>query len=191
MNRYTYFYALILFSCSGTIPDDVQNELDRLNRELIRTKQIADEAINKVDNLKKELLVSISKSDSLLFEQKKETTLLRASNAFHRGNNALLMKKYKKAISYYKKTIELQPNDPHAHNNMGNAYKEMGDFDKAIKCYDKAINLKPDYASAHYNLGIVYQRKDEFSTALKSYKMAARLAHAGVQKWLKDGGHYW
>ena len=191
MNRYTYLCTLILFSCSGTIPDDVQNELDHLNRELILAKQIADEAINKVDNLKKELLVSISKSDSLLFEQKKETTLLRASNAFHRGNNALLMKKYKKAISYYKKTIELQPNDPHAHNNMGNAYKEMEDFDKAMKCYDRAINLKPDYASAHSNLGIVFQKKDDFSTALKSYKMAARLAHAGVQKWLKDGGHYW
>ena len=182
---------LILFSCSGTIPDDVHNELDRLNKELSRTKQIANQAISKVDNLKKELSVSISKSDSLLFENKKETALLRASDAFHRGNNALLMKKYKKAIHYYKKTIELRPNDAHAYNNMGNAYKEMEDFDKAMKCYDRAINLKPDYASAHSNLGIVFQKKDDFSTALKSYKMAARLAHAGVQKWLKDGGHYW
>ena len=191
MKRHIYVYTLILFSCSGTIPDDVQNELDRLNRELSRSKQIANDAINKVDNLKKKLSISISNSDSLLFEHKKEAALLRASDAFHKGNNALLTKKYKKAISYYKKTIELRPNDAHAHNNMGNAYKEMGDFDKAIKCYDRAINSKPDYASAHYNLGIVYQKKDEFSTALKSYKMAARLAHAGVQKWLKDGGHYW
>ena len=191
MKRYIYIYTLVLFSCSGTIPNEVQKELDRLNGELNRTKQVAREAINKVNHLEKKLSASISKSDSLLFEHQKATALLQASDAFQKGNNALLTKKYKKAISYYKKTIELRPNDAHAYNNMGNAYKEIGDFDRAIECYDSAISLKPDYASAHYNLGIVYQKKDEFSTALESYKMAARLAHTGVQKWLKDGGHYW
>ena len=191
MKRYIHIYTLVLFSCSGTIPNEVQKELDRLNSELNRTKQVAMKAINKVNNLERELSASISKSDSLLFEHKKETALLRASDSFHKGNNALLTGKYKKAISYYKKTIELRPDDAHAYNNMGNAYKEIGNFDRAIECYDRAISLKPDYASAHYNLGIVYQKKDEFSTALESYKMAARLAHTGVQKWLKDGGHYW
>ena len=182
---------LLFFACSGTVPNEVQQELDRLSTELNRTKKIAEEATNKVSHLEKKLSASISKSDSLLFEHKKETALLRASDAFHKGNNALLTKKYKKAISYYKKTIELRPNDAHAYNNMGNAHKEIGDFDRAIECYDSAISLKPDYASAHYNLGIVYQKKDDYSTALESYKMAARLAHTGVQKWLKDGGHYW
>ena len=191
MERYICIYTLVLFSCSGTIPNEVQKELDRVNGELNKTKQVAREAINKVNHLEKKLSASISKSDSLLFEHKKETALLRASDSFHKGNNALLTKKYKKAISYYKKTIELRPNDAHAYNNMGNAYKEIGNFDRAIECYDSAISLKPDYASAHYNLGIVYQKKDEFSIALESYKMAARLAHTGVQKWLKDGGHYW
>ena len=191
MKRYIHIYTLVFLACSGTMPNEVQQELDRLNAELNRTKKVAKDAINKVNHLEKKLSASISKSDSLLFEHKKETALLRASDAFHKGNNALLTKKYKKAISYYKKTIELRPNDAHAYNNMGNAHKEIGDFDRAIECYDSAISLKPDYASAHYNLGIVYQKKDDYSTALESYKMAARLAHTGVQKWLKDGGHYW
>jgi len=191
MKRYIHIYMLLFLACSGTVPNEFQQELDRLNAELNRTKKVADEAISKVNHLEKKLSASISKNDSLLFEHKKETALLRASDAFHKGNNALLTKKFKKAILYYKKTIELRPSDAHAYNNMGNAYKELGDFERAIGCYDSAISLKPDYASAHYNLGIVYQKKDEFSTALESYKMAARLAHAGVQKWLKDGGHYW
>ena len=182
---------LVFLACSGTVPIEVQQELDRLSAELNRTKKVAKEAIIKVNQLEKKLSVSKSKSDSLLFKHKKETALLRASDAFHKGNNALLMKKYKKAISYYQKTIELRPNDAHTFNNMGNAYKEVGEFDRAIECYDSAISLKPDYASAHYNLGIVYQKMDDYSTALESYKMAARLAHTGVQKWLKDGGHYW
>ena len=51
--------------------------------------------------------------------------------------------------------------------------------------------LKPDYASAYYNLGIVYQKSNNFDIALESYRKAARLAHGGGQKWLKDGGYYW
>jgi len=47
----------------------------------------------------KDTILSISKSNNLLFEHKKETALLRASDAFHKGNNALLTKKFKKAIT--------------------------------------------------------------------------------------------
>jgi len=64
-------------------------------------------------------------------------------------------------------------------------------YSKAIVAYQNAIMLKPDYASAYYNLGIVYQKSNNFDIALESYRKAARLAHGGVQKWLKDGGYYW
>ena len=146
MKRYIHIYAGISYMFRN-YPNEVQQELDRLNAELNRTKKVAKEAINKVNHLEKKLSASISKSDSLLFEHKKETALLRASDAFHKGNNALLTNKYRKAISYYKKTIELRSNDAHAYNNMGNAHKEIGDFDRAIECYNSAISLKPDYAA--------------------------------------------
>ena len=74
---------------------------------------------------------------------------------------------------------------------MGNVYKELKNYPLAIIAYQNAIILKPDYASAHYNLGIVYQKSNNFDIALESYRKAARLAHGGVQKWLKDGGYYW
>ena len=70
-------------------------------------------------------------------------------------------------------------------------YKELKKYSKAIVAYQNAIMLKPDYASAYYNLGIVYQKSNNFDFALESYQKAARLAHGGVQKWLKDGGYYW
>ena len=182
---------LVFLACSGTVPNEVQQELDRLNAELNRTKKVAKDAINKVNHLEKKLSASISKSDSLLFEHKKETALLRASDAFHKGNNALLTKNYNKAIIYYKKTIELRPADAHAFNNLGNAYKEIQNYPLAIKAYRNAILHKPDYASAHYNLGIVYQKNNNFDVALDSYRKAARLAHSGGQKWLKESGLQW
>ena len=74
---------------------------------------------------------------------------------------------------------------------MGNVYKELKKYSLAILANQNAIMLKPDYASAHYNLGIVYQKSNNFDIALESYRKAARLAHGGVQRWLKDGGYYW
>ena len=184
-------FIILIYGCANTIPDGYEQSLAHMSVELEKTKAIANEAIDKVNRLEEMLSESISDRDSIIYEHKKETALLRASDSFHKGNNALLTKKYDKAILYYKKTIELRPDDAHAYNNLGNAYKEIEKYSNAIDAYNNAIRLKPDYASAYYNLGIVYQKDNNFDTALESYKKAARLAHSGVQKWLKDGGYYW
>jgi tetratricopeptide (TPR) repeat protein len=191
MKIFIHISMMFLVGCSSTMPDEHVRKMNKLAVELEHTKNIADRAITKVEDLERELSRSIIQRDSLLFEHKQETVLLRASDAFHKGNNALLTKKYNKAIFYFNKTIQMRPNDAHAYNNLGNAYKENENYNKAIDCYNTAIKIKPDYASAYYNLGIVYQRNDNFDTALDSYKKAARLAHNGVRKWLKDGGHHW
>ena len=184
-------FIILIYGCANTIPDGYEQSLAHMSVELEKTKVIANEAIDKVNRLEEMLSESILDRDSIIYEHKKETALLRASGSFHKGNNALLTKKYDKAILYYKKTIELRPDDAHAYNNLGNAYKEIEKYSNAIDAYNNAIRLKPDYASAYYNLGIVYQKDNNFDTALESYKKAARLAHSGVQKWLKDGGYYW
>ena len=191
MKLFFLIFIILIYGCVSSIPDEYVQSLAHITEELEKTKSIANEAIDKANRLEKMLSESISDRDSILHEHKKETALLRASDAFHKGNNALLTKKYDKAISYYKKTIGLRPNDAHAYNNLGNAYKEIEKFSNAIDAYNNAIRLKPDYASAYYNLGIVYQKDNDFDTALESYKKAARLAHSGVQRWLKDGGYYW
>ena len=152
---------------------------------------MAKDAVEQISRLEKKLSKRITITDSLIVEHKKETLLFRASDAFQKGNYALVTKKYENAIKYYKKTIELRPNDAHAYNNLGNVYKELKNYPLAIIAYQNAIILKPDYASAHYNLGIVYQKSNNFDIALESYRKAARLAHGGVQKWLKDSGYYW
>ena len=133
-----------------------------ITKELHRTKLIAKNAVGRISKLENKLSESIIERDRLLVEHKNETSLMRASDAFHKGNNALLTKNYNKAIIYYKKTIELRPADAHAFNNLGNAYKEIQNYPLAIKAYRNAILHKPDYASAHYNLGIVYQKNNNF-----------------------------
>jgi len=191
MKRYFIILSILIYGCSSTVPDEYVLELESLKKELKRTKSIARSAVNQVHELERKLSKSIIVRDSLLIEHRNETLLLRASDAFQKGNNAFFTKNFKKAIEYYLKTIELRPNDAHAYNNLGNSYKEIKNYSKAINAFQNAIILKPDYASAHYNLGIVYQKNKNFEIALDSYRKAARLSHTGIQKWLKDGGYYW
>ena len=191
MKRYFIILSILIYGCSSTVPDEYVLELESLKKELKRTKSIARSAVNQVHELERKLSKSIIVRDSLLIEHRNETSLLRASDAFQKGNNAFFTKNFNKAIEYYLKTIELRPNDAHAYNNLGNSYKEIKNYSKAINAFQNAIVLKPDYASAHYNLGIVYQKNKNFEIALDSYRKAARLSHTGIQKWLKDGGYYW
>ncbi len=191
MKRYFIILSILIYGCSSTVPDEYVVELESLKKELKRTKSIARSAVNQVHDLERKLSKSIIVRDSLLIEHRNETLLLRASDAFQKGNNAFFTKNFKKAIEYYLKTIELRPNDAHAYNNLGNSYKEIKNYSKAINAFQNAIILKPDYASAHYNLGIVYQKNKNFEIALDSYRKAARLSHTGIQKWLKDSGYYW
>ena len=191
MKRYFIILSILIYGCSSTVPDEYVLELESLKKELKRTKSIARSAVNQVHELERKLSKSIIARDSLLIEHRNETLLLRASDAFQKGNNAFFTKNFNKAIEYYLKTIELRPNDAHAYNNLGNSYKEIKNYSKAINAFQNAIILKPDYASAHYNLGIVYQKNKNFEIALDSYRKAARLSHTGIQKWLKDGGYYW
>ena len=191
MKRYFIILSILIYGCSSTVPDEYVVELESLKKELKRTKSIARSAVNQVNELERKLSKSIIVRDSLLIEHRNETLLLRASDAFQKGNYAFFTKNFNKAIQYYLKTIELRPNDAHAYNNLGNSYKEIKNYSKAINAFQNAIILKPDYASAHYNLGIVYQKNKKFEIALESYRRAARLSHSGIQKWLKDSGYYW
>ena len=53
---------------------------------------------------------------------------------------------YKKAISDYKKAIELNPENFDAYINRGHIYFSRGKYKKAVSDYNKAIELNPEVA---------------------------------------------
>ena len=63
---------------------------------------------------------------------------------------------YDKAISFFLKAIELDPNFAKAYNNLCFAYYKKFDFTKAIKFYKKAIEIDPDLSEPYFNLGNAY-----------------------------------
>jgi tetratricopeptide (TPR) repeat protein len=63
-------------------------------------------------------------------------------------------KRTEKAIEMYKKAIEVNPQYSYAYNNLGNIYKNSGEYEEAIKCYENAVEHRSNYTLCFANLGV-------------------------------------
>ena len=79
------------------------------------------------------------------------------------------------ALHVNKRTLQLDPNDPEAHNNLGVTFQDLGILEDAESSYKQAIILKCDFSQAHYNLGIIQKKLGKLEEAEVSYKQA--IAH--------------
>ncbi len=76
------------------------------------------------------------------------------------------------AVSYLKRAIALQGDNPDLHFNLANTLRDHGDVEQAVVHYRYALILKPDYASAANNLGSVLLGCGEALEALAYYRRA-------------------
>ena len=55
--------------------------------------------------------------------------------------------------------------------NLGNAFREKGQFAAAIASYKEALRLRyPTPAAVHLNMGIAYQKQGDNAAAIAAYK---------------------
>ncbi|MBI4388591.1 MAG: tetratricopeptide repeat protein, partial [Nitrospinae bacterium] len=66
----------------------------------------------------------------------------------------------------------INPNDPDAHYNLGNAYAELKKPREAVESYQSAIRLKPNFSTARVNLGIAFKELGRVDLAIASYRNA-------------------
>ena len=78
------------------------------------------------------------------------------------------------AIASYNKAIELKPDLPDAHNNLGNALMQQGDLTAAISYYKTAIKYKNNFADAYKNLGNVLIKQGELAAAINCFNTAIK-----------------
>ncbi len=102
--------------------------------------------------------------------------------------------RFDELIKLLRKALELKPNYPDGHNNLGLALKEKGNLDAAIAYYNTALQLKPNHPEAHYNLGIALQEKGDLTAAITSYNFTLQLkpnypqAHNNLGTALQEQG---
>ena len=82
---------------------------------------------------------------------------------------------YEKSIKYFKRIIEIDPNNYRAHYNLGIAYFNLNRFDEALNSYKIAILIKPDYKHIYYNIGLLHEETENLEEAMKAYEKALEI----------------
>ena len=67
---------------------------------------------------------------------------------------------YAKAMDYFRRALEIQPNHAAALNNLGSCYLEQGQIEEAVACYKKVLSIQPDFAEATTRLAYLSHYTD-------------------------------
>lgn len=69
---------------------------------------------------------------------------------------------WKEAAYRWERAVELDPQNPKAHNNLGVAYERSGKFEEALDSYETALELMPSNEQIRQNYELfreAYERK--------------------------------
>jgi len=80
------------------------------------------------------------------------------------------------SITYYQKTLEINPNDVPAQCDLGNALMEQGQTTEAIACFHKVLEIQPNYPEALYNLGNALVKYGNLKEAITQYRKALEIS---------------
>ena len=94
---------------------------------------------------------------------------------------------WKESETLFRHALEVTGDNCLAHNSLGAALYQKGQFDAAISQYHEAIRLQPNDALAHNNLGGALVRKGRIDEAITQYQEGLRLqpadAHRPLSPW--------
>ena len=94
---------------------------------------------------------------------------------------------YTEAVRQFDVVLAANPKFSTAHNNRGNALKELKAYDAALASYDQAIAHDPKNADAHNNRGVVLFVMRRFVDALASCEKAIALKPDHAQAFNNRG----
>ena len=90
------------------------------------------------------------------------------------------------AISWYKKSVEIYPENPVAHQNLAVAYQYQGKIDEAISEYQILIEIDPNNPEGYYGLGNVYLNSNRPDEAISNFEKAEELYEKASSPYLND-----
>jgi tetratricopeptide (TPR) repeat protein len=106
------------------------------------------------------------------------------------GNIAEKREKYDKAITSYKKAIEVNENNVNAYIALGLLQRRQGDFGGAQSTYRQALDVWKDFPEAHLDLAILYDlylnRPEQAQKHYEAYEFLSGGKNPKVRKWLAE-----
>jgi len=94
------------------------------------------------------------------------------------------LRAFEKAIEYYSRAMELDPNYSEYYNERGNAYLSLFRPEEAIQDYRAAIRLSAPYQEVWTNLGQAYKLMQRMDDAADAYAQALDYDPTALLAWL-------
>src|SRR5207248_5182673 len=82
---------------------------------------------------------------------------------------------YEKANRFYRRSLQVNPEQSPMFLNLGHSLEKMGALDEAIDAYTRALRLDPARADGLLNLGHCLEKRDRLPEAIAAYRKAADL----------------
>ena len=79
------------------------------------------------------------------------------------------------SVKYYKRLIQINPKNFHAHANLAQAFTKLNLIDEAIKSFDQSILINPNFSHNYNNLGNLYFSIKNYEKALNNLNIAIDL----------------
>jgi len=92
-----------------------------------------------------------------------------------------------RGIKLMREALAVEPRQPLAQRDLGNAFQQANRLDEALSCYEKALALKPDMAEVYNNRGITLAALGRAAEALESYGRAVALKSDYAQAYNNRG----
>jgi tetratricopeptide (TPR) repeat protein len=80
-----------------------------------------------------------------------------------------------RAITFYKKAIELFPNYVIAYNNLAQVHVKLRDYNEALNCYRQALQHDFNSSVTYYNLALLYEQMGRLDEALHQYEQTLKI----------------
>ena len=98
-----------------------------------------------------------------------------AERFYSQGVAQLSRDDYARALSFFERAAELDPNYPEAWYQAGFCYGVLGRHQDALKASRQAAKLRPEWAEAHVNIGASSYALGQYKEAVDAYRQAIRL----------------
>jgi tetratricopeptide (TPR) repeat protein len=118
---------------------------------------------------------------------------LKAHRIFDRGVDHMESKEWEAAISDFNKMLNMNPNHPQTHGNLGLCYARIGKRQLALEALDKALELDPHYKPAKDNRKLIASLKEDQClekeiVTINYYKDCFQKKKSGIKKFAEALG---
>lgn len=98
-----------------------------------------------------------------------------AERYYSQGVAQLSRDDYERALPFFERAAEMDPNYAEAWYQAGFCYGVLGKHNDALRASKQAAKLRPDWAETHVNIGASSYALNDFKAAVDAYKQAIKL----------------